>query len=295
MLDRALTFADPEIVQMLQTGFIPVAIDQAYQRRQQDAEGEFYRKIAGQGPRNSFRGTTQGLYAAAPDGTFLFYNNNRGADRVRRLMKQALASYQPQDVAALETGKEDERYSPRPPTGGLVVRVRAKVLDGYQPTTDRWQQIFQSAISRDNLWISREEHKALAEHRFPLSLQHRIARFHLVDNTRGEPPMWKENEIRKLEMRIEEGQLRGRVELKTDDGSRGYEAELHGVLESNTDKITRFDCVALGQFWGEGTYTRGAPQGKFPLAISFSLADGSDVADAIAPQASRGWLRGYIR
>ena len=40
---------------MLRTQFIAVAIDQAYQRRQQDAEGEFYRKIAGQGPRNNFQ------------------------------------------------------------------------------------------------------------------------------------------------------------------------------------------------------------------------------------------------
>ena len=61
MLDRASTFADEEIVALLKTRFVPVAIDQAYQRRQQDAEGEFYRRIAGQGPRNDFRNTTQGM------------------------------------------------------------------------------------------------------------------------------------------------------------------------------------------------------------------------------------------
>lgn len=81
MLDRESTFADPEIVKLLQTKFIPVAIDQAYQRRQKDAEGDFYRKIAGQGPRSNFRSTTQGLYAATPDGKLLFYNNNRGPER----------------------------------------------------------------------------------------------------------------------------------------------------------------------------------------------------------------------
>jgi len=51
---------------MLQTRFVPVAIDQAYQRRQKDTEGDFYRKIAGQGPRNNFQGTTQGFYIAKP-------------------------------------------------------------------------------------------------------------------------------------------------------------------------------------------------------------------------------------
>jgi hypothetical protein len=53
--------------------------------------------------------------------------------------------------------------------------------------------------------------------------------------------------------------------------------------------------VALGDFWGEGRYTRRAPSGKFPLAISFTLADGTDIADPLPPQAARGWLRGYIR
>jgi hypothetical protein len=61
VLDRASTFADPEIIAALKSRFVPVALDQAYQRRQNDAEGEFYRKIAGQGPRNDFDDTTQGL------------------------------------------------------------------------------------------------------------------------------------------------------------------------------------------------------------------------------------------
>ena len=68
MLDRESTFADPAIVKLLQTRFIPVAIDQAYQRRQKDNEGKFYQKIANQGPRKVGRGTTQGLYSADASG-----------------------------------------------------------------------------------------------------------------------------------------------------------------------------------------------------------------------------------
>ena len=94
MLDRASTFADPEIVQLLKSRFIAVAIDQAYHRRQQDAEGEFYRKIAGQGPRNDSKKTTQGLYLASASGELLGFNNNRGADRIKALMKQALEQFQ---------------------------------------------------------------------------------------------------------------------------------------------------------------------------------------------------------
>ena len=295
MLDRASTFADPEIVQLLQTRFVPVAIDQAYQRRQKDTEGEFYRKIAGQGPRDNFNGTTQGLYIATPGGKLLSYNNNRGADRIKRLMQEALEAPQADDVVSVSKREFDARYNPRPPEGGLVVRVRAKVLGGYEETTDRWKQIFQSAMSRDNLWISKSEHQALARGDVPASLQRRIARFHLVDNTRGEPPMWDDKEVRHVAMEISEGKLTGKVHLETDNGRRGYKAELLGDVSVEAGKVVRFDIVALGDFWGDGRYTGGAPKGKFPLGISFTLADGSDVADRIPPQASRGWVAGYIR
>lgn len=280
---------------MLQTQFIPVAIDQAYQRRQKDAEGDFYRKIAGQGPRNNFQGTTQGIYVATPDGRLMVYNNNRGPERIRRFMKESLAAYKPTKTAAVKRGAPDARYNPRPPEGGLVVRVRAKVLDGYEPTDDPWRAIFQSATSRDNFWISNSEHQALVNGDVPATLQQRLARFHLIDNTRGEPPMWRDGEVRSVEMSLNDGKLTGSVHLQTADGKRGYQAKLLGEVEVKAGKVVRLDCVALGDFWGEGTYTRGAPKGKFPLAVSFTLADGTDAADAIPPQGSRGWVRGYIR
>lgn len=285
---------------MLRTRFVPVAIDQAYQRRQKDAEGEFYRKIAGQGPRSNFQSTTQGLYIATAQGKLLLYNNNRDPAKVQRLLKEKLNIFQ-QNLAeysravAIKPGKVDARYNVSPPKGGLVVRVRAKVLGGYEPTTDRWRAIFQSALSRDNLWISSAEHQALVQGQIPVSLQKRIARFHLVDNTRGEPPMWREKEIRQLKMTVRGNRIEGQVLLRTDSGERGYQAELFGELEVKSGKVVRLDLLARGDFWGDGPYTRNAPKGRFPLAVSFTLADGTDVADRIPPQGSRGWLPGYLR
>ena len=285
---------------MLKTRFVPVAIDQAYQRRQKDTEGDFYRRIAGQGPRSNFNSTTQGFYIATAGGKLLLYNNNRNPERVARLMGEKLAEFEKlgadqAEVAAIEAVSIDEKYNPKPPAGGLVVRVHAKVLDGYEPTTDNWKAIFQSALSRDNLWISKSEHEALARGEVPRSLQLRIARYHLVDNTRGEPPMWREEEVRDLSIELSDGTLTGRVHLETKDSQRGYQAALRGEVETKDGEVTRFDVVALGNFRGDDPYTRGAPEGKFPLAISFTLADGSDVADAVPPQGSRGWVRGYIR
>jgi hypothetical protein len=300
VLDRESTFAQPEIVKLLKTSFIPVAIDQAYQRRQQDTEGEFYRKIASQGPRNNFKGTTQGFYIATASGKLLLYNNNRDPQKVLRLMKQKLGEFKSSreavsSTAGIEAAKVDQRWQPKPPVGGLVVRVRAKVLGGYEPTTDRWRRIFQTSMSRDNLWISKAEHQALVDGTFPASLQTRIAKYHLVDNTRGEPPMWNDKEVRAIDLKLEDGKVSGAVQLRTRNSSRGYEAQILGEVETKNGKVTRFDLVAKGDFWGEGTYTKNAPKGHFPLAISFTLADGSDVADQVPPQASRGWVRGYIR
>lgn len=280
---------------MLQTKFVPVAIDQAYQRRQQDNEGEFYRKIAKQGRWKDGRGTSQGLYIASPDGKLISFRNNRGADRIRPMMESALANYRAPKVSAIEVGKKDDRYTPAPPPGGLIVRVRAKVLGGYEETEDQWRHLFQTAVSRDNLWVSKAEHAAIIAGNVPRSLQVRIAKFHLLDNTRGEPPMWNDDEVRSLEMKIHDGEVTGKVHLQNKSGDRGYEADIYGKIESKSEKIVRFDLIARGQFWGEGPYTGRAPKGKFPLAVSFTLADGSQAADLVPPQGSRGWVRGYIR
>ena len=295
MLDRASTFSDPQIVKLLQTKFIPVAIDQAYQRRQQDDEGELYRKIANQGPRKVGRGTTQGMYVGTAGGRFLGYNNNRGPERVKRMLQKALNDYRVGQVPSIKRGKLDPRFVRRPPEGGLVVRVTSKVLGGYEETGNRWRKIFQRSLGRDNLWVRRDEHQALIRGKLPESLMKRIARFHLVDNTRGEPPMWKANEIRKLDLNLNDGRLSGTVHLQTAAGERGYVAELLGFVETKDGEVTRLDVVANGQYWGEGRFTRGAPKRRFPLAIAFTLASGTNEADKVPPQGSRGWLDGYMR
>lgn len=296
MLDRASTFNNPKVVNLLQTRFIPVAIDQAYQRKQQDAEGHFYQKIANQGPRKVGDGdpTTQGLYTATPDGTFLGYNNNRNIADLLEQLQQALTQYQPNEVAPIVPGQPDRRFVYGPPEGGLVVRVHSKILEGYEkPKNDR-QRIFQEGIGRDNFWIRADEHKALAKGQVPDSLVVRMARFHLVDNTRGEPPMWEAEEIQSHEVFLDEGILRGTVHLRNQSGERSFRAEILGFVEVEDEQVTRFDVVAKGLFRGEGEFTKEAPEGNFVIAMAFDLADGTDAADSIPPQGSRGWLENYI-
>jgi hypothetical protein len=173
--------------------------------------------------------------------------------------------------------------------------VTAKVLGGYEETDDEWQKIFQSALSRDNLWIRKDEHQALVCGELLDSLKYRIAKFHLIDNTRGEPQMWDDADIRKLDLRLDGGKLTGTVQLENKSGDHGYYAQLLGFVESDKGRVVRLDIVAKGLYWGDSLFTRGAPKGKFPLAVAFSLARGDLESDRVPPQGSKGWLAGYIK
>lgn len=171
-------------------------------------------------------------------------------------------------MAIIAKGALDARFNPQLPKGELVVRVTSKVLGGYEKTDNEWRRIFQSSLGRDNLWIRADEHAALAKGQLPKSLLKRIARFHLIDNTRGEPPMWKGNEIKKLKGTLQgkngNSQLRATVHLQSADNKRAFEAELFGHIETRNGKVTRLDLVAKGNFRGEGRYTRNAPKGTVP-------------------------------
>ena len=85
------------------------------------------------------------------------------------------------------------------------------------------------------------------------------------------------------------------MSLATKDGARSYRAGLSGKVTVTDGTLTGFELVADGKFRGEGEYTRHAPPGEFPFAVWLTLADGSDLADAVPPQGARGWLDGYLR
>ena len=100
----------------------------------------------------------------------------------------------------------------------------------------RGRTIFYSAVSRDNLWISKKEHQALVDGKFLTSLQQRLARYHLVDNTRGEPPMWREDEVKKVILKMKDGVITGEAHLETASSDRGYIADIYGVIEFEDEK-----------------------------------------------------------
>ena len=56
--------------------------------------------------------------------------------------RRSLKDFQPVAVPSIKPGAADPRFALSPPQGGLVVRVTAKVLGGYEETDDEWQQDF---------------------------------------------------------------------------------------------------------------------------------------------------------
>lgn len=279
---------------MLRTKFIPVAVDQHVHRRLKDDEGALFAKVLQQAGRG-LEGYSQGVYLFAPDGTLLAFSNTADARAISRLVDTALKRFDPKAAAAVAVNRRPGAPAlPLPPEGGLVLDVVTKVLGGYDPDDPRTQR-YQQSLGRDHLWLRRDEAEAIARGIVPVSVQQRLARYHLVDNTRGEPPMWRADEIKHLEMALQEGTLRGRVHLETRSGDRGYEAEMLGIVETADGRVTRLDIVVQGGFWGEGTYTRGAPPGRFPLAVAFTLADPDCAASKVPPQGARGNLAGYLQ
>jgi hypothetical protein len=323
-----LTFADPEVIRMAREEFIPVAADDWYQRRRQDAEGEFFRKVADQGPRKGVGGSTrQGVYALTADGKLLAYRNHHDPLVMRAVLARALrdwrklpeAQRKPGAVKVAGAGKADPGYDRSPPAGALIVNVSTRILDRTPegefavgtctvPGGDR--------AARDHLWLTEAEWKALipasprkgAAAEVPAAVAYRLARFHLLDNTRGEPPAWKRQEVRSLKLKLTVAEvsdtavtlrLEGSALLATaadpTKANRGYDARLLGWIRYNRGKkaIDRFDLVAVGDHWGESALTRRARPGRTPLGVAFELSRG-DPADRVPPQGAR-WLPGYLR
>ena len=80
---------------MAREDYIPVSADDWYERRRQDAVGEFFRKVANQGPRKGQGGSTrQGIYCLTADGKLLAYKNaGQNAGVMREVLQRALVAW----------------------------------------------------------------------------------------------------------------------------------------------------------------------------------------------------------
>lgn len=328
MTGRASVFADAEIIKLIRSHFIAVTADDWYQRRRTDAEGKFFQKVADQGPRKGAGGSTrQGIYCFTADGQLLTYRNHLDPEVMREELRKALRNWdklsaerrKPGGVTVGDAGALDERYHRAPPKGGLVIRAWTRILDRKDGAYSKGacEHAGHDFAARDHVWLTPAEVKAItsvepkkgATAALPEVVAVRLARFHLVDGTRGEPPHWEKNQIRSLKLTLTVAEVsEERIKLRLDGAAllasnadvekpgRGFDVRLLGWIEVDRVKqsVARFDAVAVGDHWGEGSLTRGARPGKTPLGIAFELAKGDDPGDRVPPQGAR-WLEGYYR
>ena len=321
VVGRASAFADPEIIKMAQDKFVPVAADDWYQRRRQDKEGTFFRAVADAlGKKGAGGATRQGIYCFAADGTPLAYKNaGQDAKVMRQVLRDALAKFErlpaakrtPGAVTVEDAGKPDPAYARTPPPGGLIVKVYTRILDFKDDAYCKGTCASTGGdkAARDHLWLTAEEVQALVpakaeagfKYPLPAKVAERIARYHLIDNTRGEPQLWTREQVRakRVELVVTAAtadavdiRLEGEAVLATDadpdKADRGYEVRLLGSLRYRPAKKTfdRFDVTAVGTHWGESGHTGIARAGKTLLGVSFELA-GDKPGDEVPPQGVR--------
>lgn len=313
MLDRESSFADDDVIELLRERYVPVALDVWYESRREDPAGDYFRKVVHQREGLQPEQTTQGLYIFGPDGTLISGWNNRDPGKLRDRLRRGLDGYAPALKKGAKAGKaergsedgderrEDPRYSPELPEGGLVLSVHSRIVKAQWPDAgDEYEKVVRAATGLDHLWVTKQEVEDVARGEFPQSLATRIARFHCIDNTRGEPPMWEKAEVgaARIEMKAEKAgrTLEGEIRLLAAGGDRGFDARAFGKVERKGEQITRLDLVVRGEFFGEGTYTQGAPPGKFTLVIVFTLArpEAGEGAGAGVPPQGAHWLDDYL-
>lgn len=331
MAARAAAFSDPEVGALLQSRFVPVAENCSHLQRQPDAEGELFRRIAEQGHyagREQPTDTRQGMYACTSDGTLLASCNVHGADRLLPVLRQALERWAALGPAAGGAGAPagaepgSARYHPHPPEGGLVLRVWARDLpreaasgaDAGGPPPADWRQ---RAFNLDHAWLRAEEAAALVPppgypgaFPWPDGLARRVARYHLVDNVRGETPMWRPEDVEcarlqttvrrvagtRLELSLEgEARLAREMHWVGDFSGRAHggmhriEVQLEGAATWSTAeaRFERFCLLGLGRRWGGTPYnSRGDDPGPAPIGYVLELVepDARLVGDATPPQ-----------
>src|SRR5262245_20137080 len=302
--------------------YVPVAADDWYQRRRDDAEGKFFRSVADQGPRKGEGGSTrQGIYCFTADGKLLTYKNAGQAPEVMRdTLRLGLREWaklpaersKPGAIKVEDPDKTDKSYTRTPPAGGLVVNVYTRILDRDKGELCKGttKTLGGDAAARDHLWLTEAEWKSLVpadpkkgdKSPLPMKVAERVLRFHLTDNTRGEPPMWRAEDVRSQELTLTVEEVTSTAIRLRLDGSallatnadatkadRGFDVRLLGHIgyDRATKAIDRFDVVAVGDHWGQGPHTGGARPGRSPLGVVFELAGGKSAADLVPPQWAR--------
>ena len=328
MIARQSVWTDPEVKE-LAAKFIPAADEVGRLQSGKDAECRLFQKVAERGHyagRTRPSRTRQGTYATTADGTFLASWNKNDPRIVARLLREALKNWDrlkakgrkflgedPLEIAQLN--RADRCF----PEGGLVLKVNTRDLPRDPPKKGHWAD----AWNQDFAWFTKDEAEQFLAGKIgagrtrtvPRTLVKRLARFHFLDNVRGQTPPFPARVIEdatltsrvtavdgdvvslRLEGRtkaVQKGDwsIRGFEDMNRPSGQeRGLEMKLLGSarFDRKQGRFVGFEMVAVGTRWGGTQYNRRhndlAPA---PFGAVLSLA-GASRAERVAPAHFRGY------
>ncbi len=300
------------------------AADEVHQlSTRKDATGDLFRLIAEKGHyagRTKPTSTRQGIYAAAPSGAFLASINSRNPRAVEKMLREALANWEAMPESERFADHQDlggQSWSRLYPEDGMVLQIFSRDLPGKEASGD-WRDL---AWNQDFAWFRRgevlsfiPESRKLGERiEVDPKLVRRLSSLHLVDNVRGQVPPFNDRDVREAELTatitaIGNNTLTLRLKGKTraeasgvwsvnghrdtpKDHHRGVACDLLGEAVFNTDKerFTSFELVALGERWGGAKYNARADDlGRGPIGYLLTLSR-SDARVAPASIWRYGW------
>jgi len=321
-MNRRFTFSDATLIQRLSQQFVPVSGDcselQFGKTKTRDWIMSAVKKIDDAELRVQMNplkdNTVQGLFVVGSDGTPYGWINTNDVKEVNDFLSRGLALFQhaAPDTVPVAPELVQEIWSQRPPAGGCVARVFSRISP-LPPGCDP----LNASIGRDHLWIYPAEIEemirssaASTEFELPKNLVARLVRFHLIDNVRGEPDMWRPEEIRMATFlahtvndgnaanretsfagndgnsAIREISFEGVFSQSTANDKRRLSGKLTGIIKLDTISrtITAFRAFGRAQAWGRSTFTPKQPRGRFPIIFAM-IETGDQVAVEVPPEA----------
>jgi hypothetical protein len=274
---------DPEIVKLLSTQFVPLAVDNVANPNLTAGEKEFLGSFD-----SGVKACTIGMSVFTADGRKLGGGADYQPGPVREMLKKALVAFKPDSVdrTVFAAGKEDAATARKAPEGASILYVTWKVLGDEKPegsatTGDgKYDKVFQDSLGSDRLWIRKDEGESLAEGSFPESLRIRIARHHLKYVMGGSE--------KDLQLTLREGRVAGSYPIDPE-----HRADILGFVEAKKGAIIRFELLIRG--WAHRVEDHGfaacltvVPKGKLaPAVLYLELADPNQGLAKILPHHSK--------
>ena len=301
MAGRRSVWSNKKIIEASKD-FVPVTDEVWRLQRGKDAESLHFQEMANEGHYRGEGGTRQGIYVLTATGKLLASINNLNAEKVLEMIERGKEAWKRTRRKERRLPKDFElprkRWEDSYPDDGLVLRSFNCDLG---PNADR------NRINRDHVWFSKDEVKGWlpgyptlgARHRVSSTIFERLARFHLVDNVRGQTRPFAPKEVEGEITTIVTSSLGGVVEFtiqgtssaKTDGAwkmgksdwtpkdDRKYPRSVtttirgKGTYNGLTRKITKLEFVAVGERKGRSDLSRSDKDlGPAPIGFFFQIA-----------------------